>query len=330
MGFSDEANSSNVVIIGRVGAYCGSVHYSSDECWVSDNAIIATSKPNNSIKYLYYLLSSLNLNQHHIGGAQPLMTQGIINNINIPNHRIDEQKKVASILSSLDDKIETNRRINARLEELAQALFKSWFIDFTPFGGQMPEDWEEDSIYRYIDVIYGAPYKSQLFNEEGNGLPLIRIRDLKTFSPQFYTPEILPNTEYINAGDVVVGMDAEFEPYFWLGNKGLLNQRVCKLKSKDSTVGNSFILYLTQPQLRFVQSYKVGTTVSHLGKSDIDRFRFYYPPKQLIAQYSEIAEPILSRRISIAKETAHLAALRDALLPKLMSRELIVADLCKT
>lgn len=323
LGYSNSHNASNVVIIGRVGAYCGSVHYSKEKCWISDNAISAMAKENNSTEYLYYLLTSLNLNRHHIGGAQPLMTHGIINNIDIPKHSNSEQKKIAAILSSLDDKIETNRKINARLEELAQAIFKSWFIDFEPFGSKMPEDWGEDSIYSYVDVIYGAPYKSQLFNNDRIGLPLIRIRDLKTNKPLIYTTEILSNTEYIEGGDIVVGMDAEFEPYFWFGEKGLLNQRVCKFKSKDKRVGNSFIFYLVQPKLRFVQSYKVGTTVSHLGKSDINKFRFIFPPMEVIEKYSKIADPILKRRTELNMESARLAELRDTLLPKLMSGELI-------
>ena len=243
--------------------------------------------------------------------------------ITLPPRNI--QDKIVAILSALDEKIETNRKINTRLEELALSLFKSWFIDFEPFGGKMPEDWEEDSIYGYTDVIYGAPYKSQLFNNENIGLPLIRIRDLKTNKPLIYTTEILPNTEYIEGGDIVVGMDAEFEPYFWFGEKGLLNQRVCKFKSKDKRVGNSFIFYLIQPKLRYVQSYKVGTTVSHLGKSDIDKFRFIFPPMKVIENYSKIADPILKKRIELNMESARLAELRDTLLPKLMSGEIKLA-----
>lgn len=155
MGHSNTYNADNVVIIGRVGAYCGSVHYSKDKCWISDNAISATAKEGNSIDYLYYLLNSLNLNRHHVGGAQPLMTQGIINNIDIPNHSLSEQKRIAAILSSLDEKIETNRKINARLEELAQALFKSWFIDFEPFGGKMPEDWKTGILSDIANIVMG-------------------------------------------------------------------------------------------------------------------------------------------------------------------------------
>ena len=78
--------------------------------------------------------------------------------------------------------------------------------------GVIPKDWTKGDIYSIADVIYGGPYKSKLFNSDGVGFPLIRIRDLKTNTPQFFTTEILPNTEYVNMGDVVAGMDAEFVP----------------------------------------------------------------------------------------------------------------------
>lgn len=245
------------------------------------------------------------------------------------------QRSIASILSSLDDKIELNRKINANLEAQAQALFKSWFVDFEPFKdqpfveselGMIPEGWRVGNIYEYIDVIYGAPYKSSLFNENKDGLPLIRIRDLKTNAPQFYTPELLPNTEYINAGDIVAGMDAEFIPYVWLGEKGVLNQRCCKFKGKNDAISNYYILFLIKPELEYVQSYKTGTTVSHLGKSDIDRFRFITPPLDVVLAFSERVNPMKEEVVNRAKESRHLASLRDTLLPRLMSGELKVNE----
>ena len=249
---------------------------------------------------------------------------------------IGTQKKITSILKSLDDEIEVNRRINDNLEQQAQALFKSWFVDFEPFKdgefvyselGMIPKGWKVGSIYEYIDVIYGAPYKSSLFNEDKDGLPLIRIRDLKTNAPQFYTPEILPNTEYIEAGDIVAGMDAEFIPYIWLGEKGVLNQRCCKFKTKNDAISNYYVLFLIKPELEFVQSYKTGTTVSHLGKSDIDRFKFIIPPINLLLAFSKIVNPFIKEVINRAKESRRLATLRDTLLPKLMSGELKVNEI---
>ena len=246
---------------------------------------------------------------------------------------IEDQKKIASILSSLDAKIENNNKINANLEAQAQALFKSWFVDFEPFQngefedselGRIPKGWKVDSIYEYINIIYGAPYKSSLFNQDGNGYPLIRIRDLKDCSPQFYTAELLPNTEFVEYGDIVAGMDADFIPHIWKGEKGLLNQRVCKIKTKSKKISNLYGLYLLKPQLEFVQSYKVGTTVSHLGKGDIDRFKVILPPIEVVERFSALANSLLNYMTKLAKETKTLSHLRDTLLPKLMSGEIEV------
>lgn len=250
--------------------------------------------------------------------------------------KMEVQNKIMDILHSLDDKIEVNRRINNNLEQQAQALFKSWFVDFEPFKdqpfvesefGMIPQGWRVGDLYEYIDVIYGAPYKSSLFNDNKDGLPLIRIRDLKTNAPQFYTPEILPNTEYIEAGDIVAGMDAEFIPYVWVGEKGVLNQRCCKFKAKNDAISNYYILFLVKPELEYVQSYKTGTTVSHLGKSDIDRFKFITPPLDVVLSFSEIVDPLKIEVVNRSKESRRLATLRDTLLPRLMSGELSVNDI---
>lgn len=246
--------------------------------------------------------------------------------ITLPPRR--QQDRIVEILKPLDDKIELNRRINANLEAQAQALFRSWFVDFEPFRdgpfvdselGKIPQGWKVGDIYTYMDVIYGAPYKSALFNTNKKGYPLIRIRDLKTYSPQFYTEEISPNTEYVDFGDIVAGMDAEFVPYIWKGKKGLLNQRVCKFIPRYNYVSKYYILSLIRPELEFVQSYKVGTTVSHLGKSDIDKFKVITPPAEIVKIFSGIVDSFHQQIIKLAKENLNLSALRDTLLPKLMA-----------
>ena len=336
MDYVNSFNGEDTIVIGRVGAYCGCVYLSKGKCWVSDNAIAAKAKEDNDNEYLYYLLSSLNLNYHHIGGAQPLMTQDIIGRIEVivPQTK-DDQRRIASILSSLDRKIELNNKINADLEEMAQAIFKNWFVDFEPFKdgkfvdselGMIPEGWKVGSPYEYAKVVYGAPYKSAKFNDNGEGLPLIRIRDLKDCNPQFYTPEILPQTEYVNMGDIVAGMDAEFVPHIWKGNTGLLNQRVCKLMPQQTSISNLFVLYLMKPELEFVQSYKTGTTVSHLGKADIDKFVVVLPPLEVVEECSKILDSILQRIKNISAESRTLSLLRDTLLPRLMSGELEIPE----
>lgn len=253
--------------------------------------------------------------------------------IELPSRKV--QDKIVSILSSLDRKIELNNKINADLEEMAQAIFKNWFVDFEPFKdgkfvdselGMIPEGWKVGSPYEYVKVVYGAPYKSAKFNDNGEGLPLIRIRDLKDCNPQFYTPEILPQTEYVNMGDIVAGMDAEFIPHIWKGNTGLLNQRVCKLMPQQTSISNLFVLYLMKPELEFVQSYKTGTTVSHLGKADIDKFVVVLPPLKVVEECSKILDSILQRIKNISAESRTLSLLRDTLLPRLMSGEIEIPE----
>ena len=285
-----------------------------------------------SNEYIYWLLKTP-LYVNHIRSCQSGTTVRMITKANIEDFRF---KAPGRKERDRINEIEVNRRINDNLEQQAQALFKSWFVDFEPFKdqpfveselGMIPHGWSIDNIYKYVDVIYEAPYKSSLFNEKKEGLPLIRIRDLKTNSPQVYTSETLPTTEYIEAGDIVAGMDAEFVPCVWLGERGVLNQRCCKFKAKNPSISNYYILFLLKPELEYVQSYKTGTTVSHLGKSDIDRFRFITPPIDVIIPFSRSVDALLKEKVAIAQESRRLAELRDTLLPRLMSGELKVNDL---
>lgn len=291
-------------------------------------------------EYLYYYLKSpfgqQNISRGTVGAVQAKLPIKNIQEFSIIcPELISDQRRIASILSSLDRKIELNNKINADLKEMAQAIFKNWFVDFEPFKdgkfvdselGMIPEGWKVGSPYEYVKVVYGAPYKSAKFNDHGEGLPLIRIRDLKDCNPQFYTPEILPQTEYVNKGDIVAGMDAEFVPHIWKGNTGLLNQRVCKLMPQQTSISNLFVLYLMKPELEFVQSYKTGTTVSHLGKADIDKFVVVLPPLEVVEECSKILDSILQRIKNLSAESSRLSALRDTLLPRLMSGELEVPE----
>ena len=331
-GYTNTSNFNGVcAVVGRQGAYCGNVRFFSGEAYMTEHAVVIVGNELADTRYLAYLLSIMQLGHLSAQSAQPGLSAQTLSKLSINIPDISTQRRIAGILGSLDDKIELNRRINANLEAQAQALFRSWFVDFEPFRdgpfvdselGKIPQGWKVGDIYTYMDVIYGAPYKSALFNTNKKGYPLIRIRDLKTYSPQFYTEEILPNTEYVDFGDIVAGMDAEFIPYIWKGEKGLLNQRVCKFIPKYDYVSKYYILSLIRPELEFVQSYKVGTTVSHLGKSDIDKFKVITPPAEIVKRFSCIVDSFHQQIIKLAKENLNLSALRDTLLPKLMAGEI--------
>ena len=320
--------------IGNIAKYRG------EKCVLGKGACYLNCNPDIvESSYIYYQLQS----PHFKSYIHLMSTGSTIKHISLKTMRdycfelpnLTDQRRIASILSSLDRKIELNNKINAELEEMAQAIFKNWFVDFEPFKdgkfveselGMIPEGWKVGSPYEYVKVVYGAPYKSAKFNDNGEGFPLIRIRDLKDCNPQFYTSEILPQTEYINMGDIVAGMDAEFVPHIWKGKTGLLNQRVCKLMPQQTSISNLFVLYLMKPELEFVQSYKTGTTVSHLGKADIDKFVVVLPPLEVIEECSKILDSILQKMKNNSAETRTLSLLRDTLLPRLMSGELEVPE----
>ena len=182
------------------------------------------------------------------------------------------------------------------------------------------------SIYDIAEVIYGAAFSSSLFNEEREGFPLMRIRDLTTFDPQVYTTEAHPKKTVINPGDVVAGMDAEFTPTFWLGSPALLNQRVCHFAPpQDSEVTPSYLLFALEPLLQFIQNYATGTTVAHLGKSDLEALEVGVPSYDSLKQFAIIAEPMRWQIVQNSIENRSLSELRDALLSKLMSGEIDVS-----
>ena len=142
IGKSNEMNAdANTIVIGRVGSYCGSLHFSNENCWITDNAIQAKAVGENDSKFFFFFLHSLGLNELRSGSGQPLLNQTILSSIPTVIPPLPTQRAIAHILGTLDDKIELNRRMNATLEAMARALFKSWFVDFEPVRAKMDGRW---------------------------------------------------------------------------------------------------------------------------------------------------------------------------------------------
>lgn len=275
-----------------------------------------------------------------------------------------EQRKIASVLSALDEKIELNRRMNETLEALAQAIFKDWFVSFGPtrrkiagatdpaailgglipdpakaeqiaalfpnsFGEDgLPDGWEETSIYDLASITYGAPFASSRFNAQRRGRPLIRIRDLPNHASDIFTDEVHKKEFVIEPGTIVVGMDGEFRARVWQGVPSLMNQRVCAFLPTERK-DRAYTYFSILPQLRAHEQSAIGTTVIHLGKKEIDTFTALQPGRTLMDPFSEIAEPMLELSVSGGLENRSLAETRDYLLPKLMSGAVRVQDVEK-
>lgn len=200
-------------------------------------------------------------------------------------------------------------RLNDNLFELGQILFN---------GLNFKGDSKEMAVYDISKVRYGFAYKSKQFNEAGDGLPVIRIRDLKTGNPRYSTVETDTKEVPVATGDLLVGMDAEFTPTIWAGKEARLNQRVLKMEPLDE-ISPLFLYYLIKPKMAFYENSKAGTTVIHLGKKDMDEIRFEGLSKDAAIQLSKQLAPIHAQLIVNFEQIRSLNELRDTLLKQLIN-----------
>lgn len=313
-------------ILGRKGAYRG-VHYSDCPFSVIDTAFYAEPLTDRiDLKWAYYKFLTYDINGMDSGSAIPSTDRYQIYSIEVEVPPLEKQRKIVAVLDCIDRKININQKVNDNLLEQMQALYKSWFVDYHPFGGVMPTSWTQTGIYSLANIIYGAPFASKQFNTEGNGKPIIRIRDLKDQQFATYTTEVHPKGYLLHPGDIVVGMDGEFRPYIWGNDEAWLNQRVCVFENKRPN-GKAFLYFTIKPLLFAIEQTQVATTVIHIGKKDFDTFEIMLPDTELLDAFDAITTPMVEQIVSNSIENKRLAIMRDALLPKLMSGEIDVSDI---
>ena len=295
-------------------------------------------------EYAGYYFRSLKF-RNAVTSMSSMTTRASLNNdmislltITVPT--LEEQENIANILSCLDEKIELNNEMNKTLEEMAQCIFKRWFVDFEfpnengePYkssGGEMvdselgmiPNGWEVVNYINTSDIQYGFAFKSKLFNDK-EGKPIIRIRDISNSYTPTYTTEEYNDLYIVTKNDILVGMDGEFKAHIWGGKDSLLNQRVLRIRPKDNN-SIAYSYFSIKEPLRYLENSKVGTTVIHLGKKDINNIKIVYPPNNLISKYRDIADNLINKICENKVEIMELLELRDSLLPKLMSGEIKV------
>jgi type I restriction enzyme S subunit len=271
----------------------------------------------------------------------------------IPVPSLEEQGRISSFIAALDRKIQLNTATAETLEKIAQSVFRSWFIDFDPVKAKMagekplgmneataalfpdsmvvselgtiPKGWSKGWLKDLALISYGAPFSSKFFNSAGDGMPLIRIRDLKTQSIATWTTEVHTKGFMTKTGTLLIGMDGEFNPTLWFGPDSWVNQRICRIEGKSEM--NSMYLYFTLlPIMKRIEHGSTGSTVIHLGKTDLDAIGFLNPPQEVLARYRELTEPILHLLGNMAATNRVLVGLRDSLLPRLISGELQIPE----
>lgn len=279
----------------------------------------------------------------------PSLNRNFIHPFKVKIPDLPTQTAIAEILSSLDDKIELNNKINQELENLAQTLFKRWFIDFEfpnengePYkssGGEMvesefgeiPKGWQVIPISELFDFISGYPFKGELFLKSGNyGIVTIKnvqdgkfVQDTDNFIDDF--PIKFPQNAILNIGDIIMSLTGNVGRVCFVTKENcVLNQRVVKFKGKQEN-SNPFWYYFFRQTLvkELLISISKGTAQLNLSPVETKSLKFVLPKfinENLLAAFTEI----FNYEVACSIENNELTELRNTLLPKLISGDLEV------
>lgn len=320
-GYTDTYNfEGKCAIIGRQGVFCGNVRYFEGSAYMTEHAVVVCTNDEYNIRYLSYLLSTMNLGRLSAQSAQPGLSVKTLSKqiINMPD--LETQNKIASILSALDDKIEVNQKINENLEQQAQAIFKSWFVDFEPFGGVMPNDWKIGTIDNIVEF-----YDSKRVPLSGKE----RMKMKNKIYPYYgaaslmdYVDNYIFDGKYLLMGEdgtVIDELGFPILQYVW--GKFWVNNHAHVLTGKCGFNVESLMLLLMNTNVKRVVT---GAVQPKISQSNLKSIQINIPAKDILDKFNNVIEPLFSQiRINI-EQNNKLVKLRDTLLPKLMNGEIDV------
>ena len=309
--------------------------------WVNNHAHVLGSNGICPLNLLGFILNSMNISPYVTGCAQPKLNQENLRNIEIelPSH-ID---RIASILSSLDRKIELNNKINADLEEMAQAIFKNWFVDFEPFKdgkfvnselGMIPEGWKVGRLDEIADVVGGStPSKAKPEYYTQKGIAWLTPKDLSNH-PAVYSSrgEIditeegynSTSTKLMPKGTVLFTSRAPIGYISIAQNDICTNQGFKSLVPKKA--GTCFLYCFLKYVTPEIENKSTGSTFKEASGALMKSLQVIIPEQKVFEDFESIALPLFTRIESLEKESSHLSLLRDTLLPRLMSGEIEVPE----
>ncbi|TVL39734.1 hypothetical protein A9X84_02340 [Brachyspira hyodysenteriae] len=316
-------------------------YYDLPDGWLNQHIFKITTKDDVFYKYFFYILKYLKPNFTVI--ATNKQTTGLghvtindLKRIKIKLPPLEEQKKIASILSSLDDKIELNNRMNKILEETAQTIFKEWFINFNfpneegkPYkksGGKMieselgeiPDGWEVTTLENILKVIKGKKPKET------------HIKKTDLLNSQYLTIDCYNNSNieyteyvekmYVDKLDIIMVMDGASSGKLFYGKNGILSSTMAKFYVENKNI-NEIVFFFLKKIENEIMYHTTGSAIPHANKQFILNKKIALPPKQLL-NLTNYIKTIREKIISNTEENQKLAGIRDSILPKLMSGEI--------
>ncbi|MCI8387192.1 MAG: restriction endonuclease subunit S [Clostridiales bacterium] len=300
------------VLIGRKGTI-DKVKYVEHPFWTVDTLFYTIVNEELVIpKYLYYVMSQIDLNTYNEGTTIPSLRTETLNRLEFDIPSLDDQRKVLSYLEPLDDKIELNNAINNNLEQQAATLYKAWFEDFIPFGGICPSEWNKGNLSDIADITSGKrpPMKSAIKTDTAM-IPLVGAASVMGF-----TSEANHNDKILVTGRV--------------GTHGIIQRFNSSCWTSDNTlvITSNFYEYTYQILQRIdYHSMNRGSTQPLITQGDMNKVPILLPSSKVLTEFESLVGQLMLQYEANCMENNKLAELRDSLLPKLMSGELDVSDL---
>ena len=342
------------IVIGRSGASFGQVHYSAADFWPHNTALYVTDFKGNDERFAFYFLKAINFDRYNSGSAQASLNRNFIYPIRVRIPPLTEQKAIAAALGALDDKIELNRQINATLEAMARALFQSWFVDFDPVRAKL-DGRQPAGLDRATVALFPNEFEDSALGPIPKGWRIGKVDEILTFIRRAVDPSETPNeffahyslpafdegrTPKLEAGNaiksqkLVVPSDAVLLsklnphiPRIWLLDVTADYRAICSTEflvaQPKPGFGREFLFCLFTGT-DFASEYATlvtGTTGSHqrVKGESLLQMKTTLPATPVIECFTSIARPMLNRVIRNIRESTTLAAIRDVLLPKLLS-----------
>jgi type I restriction enzyme S subunit len=341
------------VVIGRKGSL-GGVYFSEADFWPHDTTLWVKDLHGNDARFLYYWLQTLGLGNYDVGASNPTLNRNHLHLLPASVPDVLTQRKIAAILSAYDDLIENNNRRIKLLEEMAQRIYREWFVDFRYPGhegvplvdselGPVPEGWAVCALGNVATVNKGLSYTGAYLTESGVPMANLKCFDrdggfrregTKPYSGPFKQKQsirpgdlIVANTDLTQAGNVI-GSPA-IVPRRGFEQGGLISHHLFVVRSIRHDVDNAFLYHaLRDDRARaFCRGRSSGTTVLGLRTADYEAYPVVLPPSALLERYSDLAGASLDLGEKMDDAAENLRAAQDLLLPRLISGEIDVTDL---
>lgn len=314
------------ILIGRKGTI-GKVKYADHPFWTVDTLFY--TEVNEEIvlpKFLFYLMSLLDLNVYNEGTTIPSLRTETLNRLEFSIPPLPIQRKIAAILSALDDKIETNNAICRNLEEQAMALFKRRFF------ATSVQQVEDKPVYDFAEYVNGAAFKQHEYGEMG--LPIIKIAELKSgisSSTLLYSGSDKEEKFYIQNGDILFSWsgnpETSIDVFIWTQGEAILNQHIFNVKSRYGAKWFTYLMLRSyMPVFAKIAADKQTTGLGHVTVADLKRLTFPFNLNQIL-EFEKEASFYMELAYNNKVMNNYLSNLRASLLPKLVSGELSVENI---